>query len=151
MIWTRRSTSATGCSHSRPIPDVSPTSSTSTCRDLATSSSRESSRNSCGCATSCSTMSKRHIDFLSFVLPGWLLPVSALVVAEIAMRATGIQSDGLALPSQIAIALLDLVADGELYLRSVETILPIVIGILLGGTLGLLIGVWLGLSTTAAR
>ena len=67
------------------------------------------------------------------------------------MRATGIQSDGLAKPSQIAIALLDLVADGELYLRSVETILPIVIGILFGGTLGLLVGVWLGLSTTAAQ
>jgi NitT/TauT family transport system permease protein len=96
-------------------------------------------------------MSKRHSDFLSLVLPGWLLPVSALVVAEIAMRATGIQSDGLALPSQIAAALLDLVADGEIFLRSVETIAPIAIGVLIGGTLGLLIGIWLGLSTTAAQ
>jgi len=67
------------------------------------------------------------------------------------MRATGIQSDGLALPSQIAAALLDLVADGEIFLRSVETIAPIAIGVLIGGTLGLLIGIWLGLSTTAAQ
>jgi NitT/TauT family transport system permease protein len=96
-------------------------------------------------------MSKRHSDFLTLVLPGWLLPVAILVVAEIAMRATGIQSDGLARPSQIATALLDLAADGEIYLRSVETIAPIAIGILTGGTLGLLIGVWLGLSTTAAQ
>ena len=96
-------------------------------------------------------MSKTHTDFLSLVLPGWLLPVAALVVAEIAMRATGVQSDGLALPSQIATALLDLVADGEIFLRSAETIAPIAIGILIGGTLGLLIGVCLGLSTYAAR
>ena len=67
------------------------------------------------------------------------------------MRATGVQSDGLALPSQIATALLDLVADGEIFLRSTETVAPIAIGILIGGTLGLLIGVWLGLSTYAAR
>ncbi len=96
-------------------------------------------------------MSKTHTDFLTLVLPGWLLPVAALVVAEIAMRATGVQSDGLALPSQIATALLDLVADGEIFLRSTETVAPIAIGILIGGTLGLLIGVWLGLSTYAAR
>ena len=67
------------------------------------------------------------------------------------MRATGIQSDGLALPSQIATALCDLVADGEIYLRSVETVAPIAIGVLTGGTLGLLVGVWLGLSKTAAQ
>ena len=96
-------------------------------------------------------MSRTHADFLALVLPGWLLPVAALVVAEIAMRATGIQSDGLALPSQIAIALLELVADGEIFLRSAETIAPIAIGVLAGGMLGLLIGVWLGLSAFAAR
>ena len=69
-----------------------------------------------------------------------------LVVAEIAMRATGIQSDGLALPSQVATALLELIADGEIFLRSAETIAPIAVGVLIGGALGLLIGVWLGLS-----
>ena len=46
---------------------------------------------------------------------------------------------------------MDLVADGEIFLRSTETVAPIAIGILIGGTLGLLIGVWLGLSTYAAR
>ena len=96
-------------------------------------------------------MSRTHADFLSLVLPGWLLPAAALVVAEIAMRATGIQSDGLALPSQIATALVDLVADGEIFLRSAETIAPIAIGVLIGGSLGLLIGVCLGLSAFAAR
>jgi ABC-type nitrate/sulfonate/bicarbonate transport system permease component len=96
-------------------------------------------------------MSKKQVDFLWLVLPGWLLPVAALVVAEIAMRATGVRSDGLALPSQIASALLDLVVDGEIFLRSAETVAPIAIGILVGGSFGLLIGVWLGLSTTAAQ
>jgi ABC-type nitrate/sulfonate/bicarbonate transport system permease component len=96
-------------------------------------------------------MSKRHTDFLTLVLPGWLLPVAAIVIAEIAMRATGIRSDGLALPSQVAAALLDLVTDGEIFLRSAETIAPIALGILIGGTLGLLIGLWLGLSASAAQ
>src|SRR5438876_1032228 len=96
-------------------------------------------------------MSRTHAEFLSLVLPGWLLPVAALGVAEIAMRTTGIQSDGLALPSQIATALGDLVADGEIFLRSAETLAPIAVGVLIGGSLGLLIGVWLGLSAYAAR
>ena len=49
------------------------------------------------------------------------------------MRATGIQSDGLALPSQIATALLELIADGEIFFASAETIAPIAIGVLIGG------------------
>ena len=96
-------------------------------------------------------MSRKHIDLLVRVLPGWLLPAALVVLAEGAMRISGIQSDGLALPSQIAAALFSLLADGDIYLRSAETIAPIAVGVPIGAAIGLLIGVWLGLSPVAAQ
>ncbi|MFG3591246.1 ABC transporter permease [Bradyrhizobium sp. RDI18] len=67
------------------------------------------------------------------------------------MRSTGVQSDGLALPSQVASALFALIADGEIFLRTAETVGAIGIGVPVGGALGLLVGVWLGLSPRAAQ
>jgi len=67
------------------------------------------------------------------------------------MRSIGVQSDGLALPSEVAAALFALIADGELFLRTAETIGSIAIGFAAGGALGLLLGVWLGLSPRTAR
>lgn len=96
-------------------------------------------------------MSRRRIDLLLRALPAWLVPFAGLGVVEIAMRASGIQSDGLALPSQIAAALLNLIADGEIFLRTAETIGAIAVGVPIGGVLGLLLGVWLGLSPSVAR
>jgi len=96
-------------------------------------------------------MSRRRIDLLLHALPAWLVPFAVLAVVEIAMRVSGIQSDGLALPSQTAVALLTLIADGEIFLRTAETIGAITVGVPIGGVLGLLLGVWLGLSPRAAR
>jgi len=96
-------------------------------------------------------MSRRHIDLLLSVLPAWLVPLGLLGGIEIAMRITAIQSDGLALPSQVAAALLAAIADGEIFLRTAETIGAIAVGVPIGGILGLLLGVWLGLSPRAAQ
>lgn len=96
-------------------------------------------------------MSRRHIELLLHDLPAWLVPLGLLGGIEIAMRASGIQSDGLALPSQIAAALVAAIADGEIFLRTAETIGAISVGVPVGGILGLLLGVWLGLSPRAAR
>jgi NitT/TauT family transport system permease protein len=99
----------------------------------------------------CSIMSRRHIEFLARALPAWLVPLALLGAAELAMRSTGIQSDGLALPSQVAAALVALIADGEIFLPTSETISSIAVGVPVGGALGLLLGVWLGLSPRAAQ
>jgi NitT/TauT family transport system permease protein len=96
-------------------------------------------------------MSRRRIDHLLRALPAWLVPLALLCAVEIAMRVTGVQSDGLALPSQIGAALFGLIVDGEIFLRTAETIGSIALGATIGGTLGLLLGVWLGLSPRAAR
>lgn len=96
-------------------------------------------------------MSRRHIELLVHALPAWLLPLAVLGTIEIAMRGTGVQSDGLALPSQVSTALLGLVADGEIFLRTAETVGAIGVGVPVGAALGLLLGVWLGLSPKAAQ
>jgi ABC-type nitrate/sulfonate/bicarbonate transport system permease component len=96
-------------------------------------------------------MSRRHIDILLRALPAWLVPLGLLGGIEIAMRASGIQSDGLALPSQVAGALVAAIADGEIFLRTAETIGAISVGVPVGGILGLLLGTWLGLSPRAAQ
>jgi NitT/TauT family transport system permease protein len=96
-------------------------------------------------------MSRRHIELLVHALPAWLVPLAVLGTIELAMRGTGVRSDGLALPSQVATALVGLVADGEIFLRTAETVGAIGIGVPVGGALGLLLGVWLGLSPRAAQ
>jgi ABC-type nitrate/sulfonate/bicarbonate transport system permease component len=96
-------------------------------------------------------MSKKRTDALLRALPAWLVPLALLGAAETAMRVTAIQSDGLALPSQVAVALVELIGDGEIFLRTAETIGAIAVGVPIGGAFGLLLGVWLGLSPRAAR
>jgi ABC-type nitrate/sulfonate/bicarbonate transport system permease component len=96
-------------------------------------------------------MSRRHINPALRALPAWLVPLALLAAIELAMRGTGIQSDGLARPSQVAIALVELIVDGEIFLRTAETIIAIAVGAPIGGGLGLLIGVWLGLSPNASQ
>ncbi|WP_257168067.1 ABC transporter permease [Bradyrhizobium sp. SRS-191] len=96
-------------------------------------------------------MSRTRIDPVLRALPAWLVPLAMLAVTEFAMRASGIESDGLARPSEVATALLGLIGNGEIVLRTAETIGAVTIGVAVGGTLGLLLGVWMGLSPTAAR
>ncbi|MDD1535424.1 ABC transporter permease [Bradyrhizobium sp. WBOS4] len=96
-------------------------------------------------------MSRSRIEILLHALPAWLVPLGLLAGIEIAMRASGIQSDGLALPTQIAAALVAAIADGEIFVRTAETMGAIAIGVPAGGMLGLLLGVWLGLSPRAGQ
>ncbi|MGO4714449.1 ABC transporter permease [Bradyrhizobium sp. 2TAF24] len=83
------------------------------------------------------------------ILQGLALPLGALLLAEIAMRASGIHSDGLALPSDVGVAAITGLRDGTVLLNTGDTLVPAFGGALLGGGLGLLVGLWLGLSTLA--
>jgi len=82
---------------------------------------------------------------------GWLLPLLLMAAAEIALRISGIRSDGLARPTEIIQALLGLAADGAILQRTWETLAPILLGATIGGAIGLFLGTWLGLSPAAAR
>jgi NitT/TauT family transport system permease protein len=82
---------------------------------------------------------------------GFVLPLGAMVLAEVALRIHPTQSDAIAMPSQIIGALARAVADGSLLLATMQTMLATLAGLLLGGGLGLLTGVWFGLSRRAAE
>jgi len=82
---------------------------------------------------------------------GVVLPLALLALAEAAMRARGIESDALARPSDIAHALWDALRDGSLLAASLQTLGAALAGLALGGGLGLLAGLWFGLSSRAER
>lgn len=80
---------------------------------------------------------------------GAVLPVVALAAAEAAMHGR-LPSDTLAPPSQVAAALWHSLADGSLWLASLQTLGAALGGLVVGGGLGLVIGLWFGLSRRAA-
>ena len=82
---------------------------------------------------------------------GWLLPFILLGVAEFGIRTSGIESHGIALPSDIAKALTEVIASGEVFVRTWETIAAILLGLGIGGTIGAILGIFLGLSRSASR
>ena len=82
---------------------------------------------------------------------GWLVPPVLLLTAELALRVTGLQSDNLALPSQMLRAAGVALADGSLLRATLQTLSSALGGVLIGGGLGMLLGFWLGLSPAAAR
>ncbi|WP_315736989.1 ABC transporter permease [Bradyrhizobium sp. SZCCHNR1093] len=75
-----------------------------------------------------------------------LLPFAALLVFEAWMRLAGVQSDSLAPPSAIALALLGALTDGSLLAATRDTLASVFAGLALGGTIGLVLGIALGLS-----
>ena len=79
-------------------------------------------------------------------LRGAALPLLLLVAAEVLMRARGVQSDSLARPSDVIHALGSGLADGSVMKASLQTLGAAAAGLALGGGLGLLAGLWLGLS-----
>ncbi len=75
----------------------------------------------------------------------FMLPVAALVVFEIWVRAIHLQSDSLAPPSAIARALGEAVADGSVLTATRDTLISAFAGLLIGGAVGLAFGIALGI------
>ncbi|MGH7035846.1 MAG: ABC transporter permease [Stellaceae bacterium] len=85
------------------------------------------------------------------LLKGALFPVAFLLLWEIGMRASGIQSDSLAPPSQIAVAFYDALLDGTVLERTAQTLFMVICGLGIGGGLALVFSVLMGLVPAFAR
>ncbi|SFV05545.1 ABC transporter permease [Pseudoduganella namucuonensis] len=88
---------------------------------------------------------------LAMRLRGAVVPLALLLLAEAGMRAAGTQSDALARPSEVALALGEALGDGSLLRASAQTLGAGGAGLLVGGGLGLAAGLWFGLSPLAGR
>jgi ABC-type nitrate/sulfonate/bicarbonate transport system permease component len=88
--------------------------------------------------------SRWSVDWRAFVLP-----VGALVAAEIVAATTGLESNAFARPSLIAAAAFEALLDGSMLTATAQTLLSAVGGLAIGATLGLILGVLLGLSRSA--
>lgn len=77
-------------------------------------------------------------------LKPFILPVGLAVVAEIAARASHLQSDSIAAPSDILMALGESVADGSLFVATRDTLFAGFVGLVVGALIGLLLGLALG-------
>ncbi|WP_233146370.1 ABC transporter permease [Pigmentiphaga sp. NML080357] len=77
-------------------------------------------------------------------LRGLALPVAALLAAELAMLATGAQSDAFARPSEILRAMWAAALDGSLAAASAQTLGNALLGLAMGGGIGLACGLWFG-------
>ena len=88
---------------------------------------------------------------LRAIFRGLALPLVLLTLAEIGMRANHVESDALARPSEVARALWVALEDGTVLHASMQTLTAALGGLAIGGGLGLLAGVWFGLSARADR
>jgi ABC-type nitrate/sulfonate/bicarbonate transport system permease component len=75
----------------------------------------------------------------------FLLPIATLVVLEIWARAIHLQSDSLAPPSAIAVALVEAFNDGSVLVATRDTLISAFAGLLIGGAVGLAFGIALGI------
>jgi ABC-type nitrate/sulfonate/bicarbonate transport system permease component len=78
-------------------------------------------------------------------LKGLVLPLSALLVLEAAARITHLRSDSLAAPSEIVLAFGEAIADGSLLQATGDTLVSAFAGLAIGGTIGLSLGIALGM------
>lgn len=82
------------------------------------------------------------------LINGWraaLLPVAAVVIAQIAASVTGLESDSLASPVSIVGAFYAVMADGSLLRATLDTLMAAFCGCVLGVGFGSLLGILLGL------
>lgn len=85
-------------------------------------------------------------------LKGLVLPAALIVAAEVAGRMADLQySDSLAVPSAIVTAFGEAVADGSILTTTRDTLVTAFAGLAAGGSVGLLIGIVLGVLPTADR
>jgi len=75
----------------------------------------------------------------------FLLPVAVLVLLEIWARAIHLQSDSLAPPSAVAIALVEAFKDGSVLTATRDTLISAFAGLAIGGAVGLAFGIALGI------
>ncbi|CAL79177.1 putative ABC transporter (permease protein) [Bradyrhizobium sp. ORS 278] len=80
-----------------------------------------------------------------------LLPLAALFAFEAWMRLAAVQSDSLAPPSAVLLALLRAFTDGSLLIATRDTLASAFAGLALGGAIGLVLGITLGLSQILSR
>ncbi|MGV3637913.1 MAG: ABC transporter permease [Flavobacteriales bacterium] len=82
---------------------------------------------------------------------GAILPVALIAAAQIAATTWGVTSDALASPAEIMRSLLGSLADGSLVRATAETLAAALGGLLVGGSVGMLAGIVLGLSSVLNR
>ena len=75
----------------------------------------------------------------------FLLPVATLALLEIWARAIHLQSDSLAPPSAVAVALVEAFQDGSVLIATRDTLIAAFAGLLIGGAIGLAFGIALGI------
>ena len=85
------------------------------------------------------------------LLKGIAFPVAFLLAWEAAMRLTGVESDALAPPSQIAVAFVAALLDGTILSRTGQTLYAALVGLAIGGGSALVLSVLLGLVPPLAR
>ena len=85
------------------------------------------------------------------LLKALVLPVLLLIVWEVTMRVSGVESDSLAMPSQIAVAFYEALRDGTILRRTAETLRAALTGLAIGGGSALIVSIVLGLIPAAAR
>jgi ABC-type nitrate/sulfonate/bicarbonate transport system permease component len=73
-----------------------------------------------------------------------ILPVTIVVALECAARASHLQSDSLAPPSEIVVAFIGSLADGSLLLATRDTLVSAFAGLAIGAAVGLVLGLALG-------
>lgn len=78
-------------------------------------------------------------------MKGLVVPVALLLAAEGALRLSGLQSDAVAPPSAILAALFGALGDGSIAVATGQTLGTALAGLLLGGSVGLVLGVVFGL------
>lgn len=84
-------------------------------------------------------------------LKGVAVPLGFLIFWEIGMRMARVESDSLALPSQIVVAFGDALIDGTILQRTAETLFSALCGLGIGGGSALVFSVLLGLVPAFAR
>lgn len=75
---------------------------------------------------------------------GLIVPVAAIALAELAARATHLQSDILAAPSDVLVAGIDGVLDGSILIATGQTFATAALGLGIGVVLGIFLGTILG-------
>jgi NitT/TauT family transport system permease protein len=75
----------------------------------------------------------------------FVLPVAALIALEVWARAVGLQSDSLAPPSAVAVALVEAFRDGSVLIATRDTLISAFAGLAIGGAVGLAFGIALGI------